>query len=193
MLRRAASGHIETTQFSKFAAASRIARAVISGWPEAPSSPLQGGAGLLAAGAACACAEVAGRWGDGAFRLPFESEPVKMLSKRLKGPSLDCAHASPDNSNAATTMAAPVRLLANCFVRRVNVRLRAARAYPASGGLVAVSNRLTKGEILMVEILLSDGGKETRALQLARSALSPLVGESWRGVSRTPASAAYPS
>ena len=33
----------------------------------------------------------------------------------------------------------------------------------------------------MVEILLSDGGKETRALQLARSALSPLVGESWRG------------
>src|SRR6266566_10133553 len=88
MLRRAASGHIETTQFSKFAAASRIARAVISGWPEAPSSPLQGGAGLLAAGAACACAEVAGRWGDGAVRLPFESEPVKMLSKRLKGPSL---------------------------------------------------------------------------------------------------------
>ncbi len=120
MLRRAASGHIEATQFSKFAAASRIARAVISGWPEAPSSPLQGGAGLLAPGAACACAEVTGRWGGGAIRLPFESEPVKMLSKRLKGPLLDdCAHASPDNSSAAAIMAAPVRLLANCFVRRV--------------------------------------------------------------------------
>ena len=42
MLRRAASGHIEAVQLSKFAAASRIALAVISGWPEAPSSPLQG-------------------------------------------------------------------------------------------------------------------------------------------------------
>jgi hypothetical protein len=43
MLRRAASGHIAATQLSKFAAAWRIAAAVISGWPEAPSSPLQGG------------------------------------------------------------------------------------------------------------------------------------------------------
>src|SRR5467141_237417 len=120
MLRRAASGHIETTQFSKFAAASRIARAVISGWPEAPSSPLQGGAGVLAAGAACACAEAAGRCGDGAAWPPLESEPVKMLSKKLKGPPLDgCAHASPDNSSAAAIMAAAVRLLANCLVRPV--------------------------------------------------------------------------
>ena len=61
MLRRAASGHIEATQLSKFAAASRIAVAVIRGWPEAPSSPLQGSGALLAAGAACACAEVPGR------------------------------------------------------------------------------------------------------------------------------------
>ena len=30
------------TQWSKFAAASRIAEAVIRGWPEAPSSPVQG-------------------------------------------------------------------------------------------------------------------------------------------------------
>jgi len=29
-------------QLSKFAAASRIAAAVISGWPDAPSSPLHG-------------------------------------------------------------------------------------------------------------------------------------------------------
>src|SRR5205085_7158411 len=61
-LRRAASGHIEAMQLSKFAAASRIADAVISGWPEAPSSPLQGsgvlaaGGGVLCAGVACACA-----------------------------------------------------------------------------------------------------------------------------------------
>jgi hypothetical protein len=54
MLRRAASGHIEATQLSKFAAASRIALAVISGWPEAPSSPLHGGGAPLAEGAACA-------------------------------------------------------------------------------------------------------------------------------------------
>src|SRR5690348_9792361 len=38
--RRAASGHIEATQDLKFAAAARIADAVISGEPEAPSSPL---------------------------------------------------------------------------------------------------------------------------------------------------------
>src|SRR3954452_19920871 len=43
MLRRAASGHIAATQLLKFPAASRIAAAVIGGWPEAPSSPLQGG------------------------------------------------------------------------------------------------------------------------------------------------------
>src|SRR5689334_17761088 len=42
MLRPAASGHIPATQLLKLAAASRIALAVIRGWPEAPSSPLQG-------------------------------------------------------------------------------------------------------------------------------------------------------
>src|ERR1700720_3076794 len=99
MLRRAASGHIEATQFSKFAAASRIALAVIKGWPEPPSSPLQGGAGLLAVGAACACTVAPGRRGDGAAWPPLESEPVKMLSKKLRGPLLDgCARASPDSS-----------------------------------------------------------------------------------------------
>ena len=68
MLRRAASGHIEATQLSKFAAASRIALAVIRGWPEAPSSPLQGSGALLAAGAACA-----GLAAAGAGWLPFEA------------------------------------------------------------------------------------------------------------------------
>src|ERR1700684_4078643 len=67
MPRRAASGHIEATQLSKFAAASRIALAVISGGPEAPSSPLQGGAAALPPGCP---GEAAG--------LPFEAEPVKM-------------------------------------------------------------------------------------------------------------------
>src|SRR5205823_4026166 len=120
MLRRAASGHIEATQFSKFAAAWRIALAVISGWPEAPSSPLQGGAALLAAGTDCACADAPGRWLDGAAWLPFKGEPLKMLSKKPKGPPLDgCAHASPDSSSAAAITAAPVRLLANRLVRRV--------------------------------------------------------------------------
>src|SRR5260370_33653121 len=119
--RRAASGHIEAPQLSKFAAASRIALAVISGWPEAPSSPLHGGGALLAAGAPRACAEVAGRCADGAVWLPFESEPVKMLSKKFKGPPPpdDCARAAPHTSSAAAITTAPVPLLANRPVRRI--------------------------------------------------------------------------
>src|SRR3979490_446989 len=119
MLRRAASGHIEATQLSKFAAASRIALAVISGWPEAPSSPLQGSGALLVVGAACGCAEGAARWRDGAAWLPLESFPVKMLSKKLSGPPPDdCASASPHISSAAAITAALVPLMANCPVRR---------------------------------------------------------------------------
>src|ERR1700752_4833240 len=41
-LRRAASGHMPATQASKLPAASRMADAVIRGWPLAPSWPLQG-------------------------------------------------------------------------------------------------------------------------------------------------------
>src|SRR5665647_292421 len=84
MLRRAASGHIEATQLSKFAAASRIADAVISGCPEAPSSPLQG-SGAPAGGAGWTCAELPGRGVDGAVWPPFDSEPVKMLSRKPSG------------------------------------------------------------------------------------------------------------
>ena len=118
MPRRAASGHIEATQLSKFAAASRIALAVIKGWPEAPSSPLHGSGALLAAGAACACAEVPGRCADGAVWLPFDSEPVKMLSKMLNGPPPpeDCARAPPHSSSAAVMMTAPVRSFANLAI-----------------------------------------------------------------------------
>src|SRR5580704_9979577 len=116
MLRRAASGHIEATQLSKFAAASRIALAVISGWPEAPSSPLHGNGAPLAAGAPCA--EVPGGWADGADWPAFD--PVKMLSRKLRGPLLvDCARAPPLSNSAAARMTAPLRLLANSPVRCV--------------------------------------------------------------------------
>src|SRR5713101_6034514 len=42
--RRAASGHRPSRQVLKFAAAARIASAVMSGWPELPDCPLQSGA-----------------------------------------------------------------------------------------------------------------------------------------------------
>src|SRR6266699_3460076 len=81
MLRRAASGHIAATQLSKFAAASRIAAAVIKGCPEAPSSPLHGSGALLpAAGAVGAAAPVG---------FPFDSVPVKRLSRKFNGPPPD--------------------------------------------------------------------------------------------------------
>src|SRR5437764_1492559 len=96
--RRAASGHIEATQLSKLAAASRIADALISGWPEAPSSPLHGGAALLPPGAACA--EVPGV-AEGTPSLGFDRELPKMLSRNPSGlPPEDCARASPHASSA---------------------------------------------------------------------------------------------
>src|SRR5674476_903282 len=121
MLRRAASGHIAATQLSKFAAASRIAEAVINGWPEAPSSPLQGNAAPAPVGAAWACARGPGRGAGGAVSTPLESEPVKMLSNRLKGPPPpeDCACAPPQAINAAAAITALVRMFAKNPVRRV--------------------------------------------------------------------------
>src|SRR6202000_2710973 len=97
MLRRAASGHIEATQLSKLAAASRIAAAVIKGWPEAPSSPLQG-CGPLPDGGVCA----------GARRVvetvwpPLKKWRLKRLSRKFRGPPPDDgAGAWPDSSRAA--------------------------------------------------------------------------------------------
>src|SRR6202045_4070035 len=120
MLRRAASGHIAATQVPKFAAASRIAAAVIRGWPEAPSSPLQGGAAPPVAGAVCAGAELPGGCPEGAVGPAFGAEPVKMLSKKFRNPPPeDCARASPASSSAAAMMAAPVRPFADGPVRRV--------------------------------------------------------------------------
>src|ERR1700738_3713662 len=94
MLRRAASGHIEATQLSKFAAACRIALAVISGWPEAPSSPLHIAPPPLP-GEVCGCA------GEP------ELGPEKMLPNSSESPPPDdWALAVPDSNRAATTRAA---------------------------------------------------------------------------------------
>src|SRR6185437_5217529 len=103
MLRRAASGHIPATQLPKFAAASRIALAVIRGWPEAPSSPLQGNAALLPLAAGAPGRAVAG-W----FAVV---EPVKMLLRKFSGPPPleDCACASPAQSKAPASSAVAVR------------------------------------------------------------------------------------
>src|SRR6266851_5250993 len=99
MLRRAASGHIEATQLSKFAAACRIELAVIRGWPEAPSSPLHGSGPLP--GAVCDCA---GAPEFGAKMLPnrFESPPPE-----------DWASAAPGSSRAAANTTAAVSALVN--------------------------------------------------------------------------------
>src|ERR1700743_1256631 len=105
MLRRAASGHIPATQLSKFAAASRIALAVIRGWPEAPSSTLQGCGPLPPCAGAPGCA--------GAGWFGFE----KMLLRKFRGPLPleDCACAWPANSKAAASNAA-ARLVAKFTV-----------------------------------------------------------------------------
>ena len=94
-----------------------MADAVISGWPEAPSSPVQGRGALLAAGAGCACAEVPGRGAGEAVWPGFESAPVKRLSNRFSGLPDDCARASPPSSTAAASKRAPVCLAAGPFRR----------------------------------------------------------------------------
>src|SRR5277367_3401100 len=109
MLRRAASGHIEATQLPKFAAASRIALAVIKGWPEAPSSPLQGCGPLLPPVAAAGGAEAP------------DFGPEMMLLKKFETPlpSEDCASAWPQTNSAVPITIAPVRTRANNPARRV--------------------------------------------------------------------------
>src|SRR6267154_6516582 len=147
MLRRAASGHIEATHWSKFAAASRIALAVIRGWPEAPSSPLHGGGALPVSGVACACAEAPGRCPDGAVWLPFEIEPVKILSRKFCNPPPldDCPRASPQSNSAAAMITALVRLFANGSVRCAMSYLHcSALDILHAGRLVTVANSLTK-------------------------------------------------
>src|SRR5882724_11431051 len=125
MLRRAASGHIAATQLSKLAPASRIALAVIRGWPEAPSSPLQGSGPLPAGGGLCVCAALG--WDvEGAVWPPFENAPVKRLSRKFSGPPPDdCAWASPESSKAAASAA--VRQFAIRIVHSAMVRLHPLR------------------------------------------------------------------
>src|ERR1700730_16186087 len=155
MLRRAASGHIAATQVPKFAAASRIAAAVIRGWPEAPSSPLQGGAAPPVAGAVCAGAELPGGAREGVVGPPFGPEPVKMLSKKFRNPPPeDCARASPASSSAAAMTTAPVRIFADGPVRRIMSLTRAGLDIPPSGGLVRVSNSLTKARFCVGNLAL---------------------------------------
>src|SRR5882672_4457665 len=126
MLRRAASGHIPATQLSKMAAASRIALAVIRGWPEAPSSPLQGSGPLPAGGGFWVCPAAPGWGAGGAVWPPFENAPVKRLSRKFSGPPPDdCAWASPESSKAAASAA--VRQFAIRIVHSAMVRLHPLR------------------------------------------------------------------
>src|SRR6516162_317951 len=102
MLRRAASGHIEATQLLKLAAACRIALAVIRGWPEAPSSPLQG---IEPEGIEPEGIEVAGGAGCPAVASDF-FWPEKMPPNRFDSPPPeDWAEAGPANRVAAINAA----------------------------------------------------------------------------------------
>ena len=95
--------------------------------PQASSRGFAGG--LLCIALATAAVPV--RAADGAVWLPFENVPVKMLSKKRRGPPLDdCAHASPHINSAAARMTAPVRLSADRLIRRIAF-LSHSRKYPA--------------------------------------------------------------
>src|SRR5438105_1601244 len=102
MPRRAASGHRPATQLSKLAAASRIAAAVISGWPEAPSSPLQAAA-PPGPGAACG-------WPPGFGE--------NKLLRKLETPSPeDWAPAAPGENSMAASASAPARAILDVICR----------------------------------------------------------------------------
>src|SRR5262249_34939305 len=100
MPRRAASGHMPATQLSKFAAASRIALAVIRGWPEAPSSPLQAGA---PPGPGC--------WGCWAL-LPG----LNRLLREVETPPYGATAAAGESSMVASA-SAPVRAIVDVICR----------------------------------------------------------------------------
>src|SRR3954451_19430532 len=113
MLRRGAAGHIHTTPISELGAASRIADAVINGWPEAPSSPVQGNGALADPGAGCIGAA-------GVVGPAFNSEPVKRFSRKLLGPPLaDSARVSLPTSSTPRTIAALARRFTIIAVLRI--------------------------------------------------------------------------
>src|SRR5579863_9955885 len=107
MLRRAASGHIEATQLSKLAAASRIALAVISGWPEAPSSPLH-----------CAAPPVEAGW-VGCVEPVWSDFDLKILPRKSSGPLTDWANAGTDKSSEAARITAPVGRIGRSICRPI--------------------------------------------------------------------------
>src|ERR1700741_3993710 len=113
MLRRAASGHMPAMQLSKLEAACRIASAVIRGWPEAPSSPLQGkgplGKGPLGKGPFGAGPLLPGTCA-GALALAPENSPPNRLER--PPPLCDCARACPGPRATIPTMAATKSALA---------------------------------------------------------------------------------
>src|SRR5579863_8867672 len=106
MLRRAASGHIPATQLSKFAAASRIAAAVIKGWPEAPSSPLHSDDPLGT-----------GPWGIEPVWLPLLL--LKILPRKSRGFPEDWANAAAEQSSVAANVIAPACWNGRCICRIV--------------------------------------------------------------------------
>src|SRR5712672_2000841 len=112
-LRRAASDHMEATQLPKFAAAWRIAAAVIRGWPDAPSSPLQGGGAPSGPGEAGACGVLS------------DFCPEKILPKKFETPSPpedwartgSQASTAAENSSVAATVT--IRLVIALPVQRI--------------------------------------------------------------------------
>src|SRR5207249_1833456 len=116
------------TQLSKFAAASRIALAVISGWPEAPSSPLQGGA--PPGPGVCGCA-----------LLPAFG--ANKLLRKLETPSPELwALAATAEKSAAANAGAPAHPMID-GIRRF-IALPARSNIQSSEGPAPVSNSLTK-------------------------------------------------
>src|SRR5262245_14505900 len=109
MPRRAASGHSPSTQRWKFAAAARIASRVISGWPEAPASPLH------------SCGTDAGDCGD--------AVPVDVFGVNRDRRSI-CAEAGPS---------APTRRALTQKARRLSSPIGMSRLFssPKSGGRTA--------------------------------------------------------
>jgi hypothetical protein len=62
----------------------------------------------------------------------------------LNGPPVDCARASPHSESAAVMMTAPVRSFAHRAIDPVMSCLQPSLNIPLSGGLVEVSNSLTR-------------------------------------------------
>src|SRR5215467_2581722 len=76
MPRRAASDHRLSRQLLKFAAAARIASAVMSGWPELPDCPLQSDAPATFGGAESVAGTLGARNGNNRSMICADAAPV---------------------------------------------------------------------------------------------------------------------